>query len=283
MGGCLRDVLWGFVAGLGLLSACTGALPEDSGAGEDTDSVAAPAALSVVTFNVEGGDASLSPVSSVVGAAGPIDLWAFQEVPDATWAAGLAAAGGDLSHQLGTTGREMRLVLAWNPDRVVVRGSYELEAINVGGSVRAPLVAEVEIVENGVRALVVVNHLWRSDTNRRHTQARLLNQWAADQVLPVIMVGDHNFDWRVQGGDTDHDAGYDLLTAEGALEWVRPDPLIRTQCSGFDSVLDFVFVGGEAKDWGGTSEILQPQGSYCPDSPYGSDHRPVKAVFGVPG
>jgi hypothetical protein len=60
------------------------------------------------------------------------------------------------------------------------------------------------------------------------------------------MVGDYNFDWDVGSGD--HDPGYDELVAGGVFEWVRPDPLVSTQCSGFyDSVLDFVFVGGDAR------------------------------------
>lgn len=265
-----------------LLVACVTPPPGDSGPGESDSEPLAPAPFSVITFNVEGGDATLSPVSSVVSASGPADLWAFQEIPSAAWLEGLAAAAGDYSHQLGTTGREMRLGLAWNPDRVLVHGTVELEAINVGGSARAPLVADVELVENGARMKVMVNHLWRTDTNARHTQTRLIHQWATDQIEPVLIVGDHNLDWRVEGGDTQHDAGYDHLVADDVLRWVRPDPLIRTQCSGFDSVLDFVFVGGAAKAWQGEGEILQAQASYCPDSPYGSDHRPVKASFQVP-
>ena len=59
--------------------------------------------------------------------------------------------------------------------------------------------------------------------------------------------------------------------------------LVKTQCSRFNSVLDFVFVSGQAKDWGATSEILERQSDFCDwDEQDGSDHRPVRAVFQVP-
>jgi hypothetical protein len=60
--------------------------------------------------------------------------------------------------------------------------------------------------------------------------------------------------------------------------WVRPAQLIRTQCS-FDSVLDFVFVAGAARQWPASSEILAADESYCPSDQNRSDHRPVLALF----
>jgi hypothetical protein len=62
------------------------------------------------------------------------------------------------------------------------------------------------------------------------------------------------------------------------LTWIRPPQLIRTQCS-FNSVLDFVFVAGAARQWRASSEILAVQESYCPSDQNRSDHRPVLATF----
>ena len=124
----------------------------------------------------------------------------------------------------------------------------------------------------------MVNHLYRSNTEGRHEQARLLNARAPQQTLPVIAVGDYNFDWDVSNGDTVHDRGYDLLIVDGVLTWVRPPQLIRTQCS-FNSVLDFVFVAGAARQWSASSEILATEESYCPSDQHRSDHRPVRDVF----
>jgi hypothetical protein len=82
----------------------------------------------------------------------------------------------------------------------------------------------------------------------------------------------------VTHGDTVHDQGYDLLTAEGVFAWVRPPQLIRTQCS-FDGVLDFVFVAGAAQRWRASAEILAPEERDCPSDQGRSDHRPVLALF----
>lgn len=122
------------------------------------------------------------------------------------------------------------------------------------------------------------------DSVLRRDQARLLNEFASAEGEPIIAVGDYNFDWEVVGGDTDHDAGFDNMTANGIFEWVRPVELIKTQCAAsFDSVLDFVFIAGDAKDWAGESEILERQADYCDgDATGGGDHRPLRATFDIP-
>ena len=97
-------------------------------------------------------------------------------------------------------------------------------------------------------------------------------------------MGDYNFDWAVEGGDADHDPGYDTMIADEAWVWVRPDELVRTQCNAYyDSVLDFIFVGQEAKSWEATSVILEPERQYCEfEDELTSDHRPVQATFVIP-
>ena len=67
----------------------------------------------------------------------------------------------------------------------------------------------------------------------------IFNDWASRQQLPVIAVGDYNFDWSVIDGDTNHDEGYDKLTANSVFEWVRPAILLKTNDSNFNSVFPF--------------------------------------------
>ena len=116
------------------------------------------------------------------------------------------------------------------------------------------------------------------ETACRHEQARLLKAWVREQTLPIIAVGDYNFDWGVTDGERVHGQGYDLLTADGIFTWIRPPRLIRTQCS-FNSVLDVVFVTGDARRWRASSEILAADESYCPSDRSRSDHRPVFSLF----
>jgi hypothetical protein len=74
------------------------------------------------------------------------------------------------------------------------------------------------------------------------------------------------------------------MTADGAFEWLRPAVLVKTQCDPqFNSVLDFVFIARDAKNWSVKSEILEHQPQYCTLDPQGgSDHRPVAAWFDIP-
>jgi len=99
--------------------------------------------------------------------------------------------------------------------------------------------------------------------------------------LPVVAVGDYNFDWSVENGDQDHDQGYDNMIKNGIFTWVRPATLIRSQCSEtFDSVLDFVFTSTSALGWQKTSEIVTAAND-CPDNNTTPDHRPVRAVLNM--
>ena len=56
----------------------------------------------------------------------------------------------------------------------------------------------------------------------RHQQSRLLNQWGEEQEIPIIAVGDYNYDWEVEDGENNLDEGIDLLTAADIFTWVRP-------------------------------------------------------------
>ena len=245
---------------------------------------AKPETLSVIGFNVESGGADPTVVDDIIADAEGIDIWGISEVQNDQWAnlfelAAEVGESADYERILGTTGGGDKLLIVYDSDRLTLLESFELSNINVGGNVRAPLVARFRVGADGDEFLFMVNHLYRSRANRRHEQAQLLNAWARAQSLPVIAVGDYNFDWSVIDGDNDHDAGYDHMTADSVFRWVRPKVLIKTQCSNYNSVLDFVFVAGAAKSWQGDSEILEAQASYCPDDATGSDHRPILATF----
>ena len=115
--------------------------------------------------------------------------------------------------------------ILYDVDRFELIRGEELKHINIRGNVRAPFIAQLRDKQSGVEFIFMVNHLYRSDDEGRHAQAEMLNTWVSAQTLPVIAVGDYNFDWSVNGGEIDHDDGYDLLTADNRFEWVRPEVL----------------------------------------------------------
>ena len=204
---------------------------------------------------------------------------------NSSWAATFETAAENATNAefkavLGTTGGPDRLLILFNDDRFDLIGNkIELSNINIGGNVRAPLVIHLRENNTGTEFLFMVNHLYRTRSTRRHMQAELLNEWAANQQLPVIAVGDYNFDWDVEDGDTDHDEGYDNMIAEDVFKWIKPQTLIKTQASpDYNSVLDFVFTSKDAKSWAESSEIIVKDGDF-PDDNQKSDHRPVRAWF----
>jgi endonuclease/exonuclease/phosphatase family metal-dependent hydrolase len=239
----------------------------------------------VAGWNVGLDDADVDTVAARIAAFDGVDLWGIAEVNRPHAVAGLEAAAeegeiGDFAAVLGRSGGGMRLVALYDQSRFDLLESYEVEEINTTGNARAPLVLHLRDRLSGASFLFMVNHLYRSREEERHKQAQLLNDWAEHKTLPVIAVGDYNFDWDIQGGERAHDLGYDLMTEDGAWEWVRPAQLVTTQCSGwpcrYESVLDFVFTAGPARDWRAESEIVVAPGDF-PDDGTTSDHRPILA------
>lgn len=243
--------------------------------------------LTVVSWNVESGGSDDQVVRSRIARFRGVDLWGLSEVAGPASAAAFELGaedgeGADFQRVVGATGGGDRLAIIFNANRFRLIRPQELTHINQGNH-RAPLVAELEERATNTRFLFMVNHLARGNNALRHRQAQQLNEWVRTQTLPVIAVGDYNFDWEVRGGDTNHDRGYDNMTAGGSWAWVRPATLVKSQCSPqFDSVLDFVFVNAAAQGWAGTSEILVEQND-CDPSPETSDHRPVVARFNAAG
>ena len=242
--------------------------------------------IDVGSFNLESGGANISTLEQQIEGFDGIDIWGYSEVlaawEDEASDASFVDEPGTEGHILGTTGGGDRLLIVYDDDRFTLVDSGELANINVGGNVRAPLWVRLRDSENNnLEFIFMVNHLYRSREDRRHQQATLLNQWAQNQTVPVIAVGDYNFDWDVPNGDNDHDDGYDNLTANDIFEWVRPAALRRTQCNlNFNSVLDFVFVAGDAQNWTNTSTIPEIRADYCTtNNTAESDHRPVFAFL----
>ncbi|MCI0641731.1 MAG: hypothetical protein L0Y72_23350 [Gemmataceae bacterium] len=243
--------------------------------------------LKVIGYNVESGGAKPDVVKVRIEEADGIDLWGLSEVQNDAAAAIFQAAAGVgetgspvFKRIVGTTGGADRLAILFNETRLEKLSHEELHGINPGGNFRSPLVARFRIRDSKQELLFMVNHLARGNASARHKQAELLNLWAKSQTLPLVAVGDWNFDWGVVDGDVNRDKGYDLLIANDVFRWVRPPNLVKTQDSAHNSVLDFVFVVGAAKSWLGSSEIIVKQGDF-PDNADTSDHRPVLGTFQI--
>ncbi len=214
-----------------------------------------------------------------------------------------AGAGETFLSIHAATGMDDRLLLAWRAKRLQLIAGYEmhrhgdflLNSVDEQGNWRhrSPLVGHFKDRETGVEFLCMVNHLARGDEQVRNRQAIGLRNWATAQKLPVVAMGDFNFDYGIKTGRGNQ--AYDRFTRNETWKWVRPEELIDSNWADTDprlppdkrvdqypdSLLDFVFVTGPAKEWSPKSHIVVRAGDF-PDTGETSDHRPVAASVTLP-
>lgn len=248
--------------------------------------------LTVISYNVESDDIEDTDprvVAEDIEQIGPADLWGLSEVKgeeDAEiFQSAISTSGVNYSSVLSDTGGLDRLQIVFNPQRLRLIQSQELSGF---GGTRSPLVAQFEFLPNGQQFLFTVNHFNRRDPQKRELQARNLREWVQEQVLPVIAAGDYNFDvspQTKQGNDA-----FNIFTEGDTFTWIEPQclasgtcPPTGTQCDPrFDSILDFVFLSGAAKQWQGESQILFQDQPVCEIEKEGhSDHYPVAAQIAI--
>lgn len=130
----------------------------------------------------------------------------------------------------------------------------------------------------------MVNHLYRGTgiDHRRLDQAKKLREWGAQQTLPVIAVGDYNFDYDLDPEDAlfNYQKGLGDMLAGGTFVWLQPALLVKTQDSSYNNILDFVFLGNANGRMAGTSEVVVVPGDF-PNDATTPDHRPVKATLTI--
>ena len=161
-------------------------------------------AITVAGWNVGLDDADVDTIAARIAEFDGVDLWGMAEVNRTDAARNLEPAAeegepGDFAAVVGHSGDAMRLVALYDDTRFDLLEWYEVDEINTTGNARAPLVLHLRDTMSGEQFLFMVNHLYRSRDAERHKQAQLLNDWAEQQTLPVIAVGDYNFDWEVEG------------------------------------------------------------------------------------
>lgn len=192
---------------------------------------------------------------------------------------GEGADGSDspnFDHVVGTAGGADRMMIIWDNNRLEKIGDLEeLDDLNEGNH-RAPMFCKFKIRDTGIEFLFMVNHLARVNSDLRNRQAEGLAQWADDQTLPVIAVGDYNYDFDIDDGVGNE--GYNNMLAGDHWTWLKPDRLQQTQLSpSYYSVLDFIFTANMPDTWEGTSAILMHLPALDNDAE--SDHRPVEGHF----
>ena len=236
--------------------------------------------LTVIGYNVEGGykpGATVGKVVEYIGRAPKADIYAISEL-SVGWNNKLAKAMGGFkfvvsSRAISTTDA---LGIFYNPKRFELKAKGELP-FGVHEYERPALYLHLLDKQTDKRFLVMVNHLMRgsSENPDRYAQALQLNRWVQRQRLPVVALGDYNFDYDISTSTAN--PSYSAMIANKHWRWVKPKKLIKTGChKKFNSILDFVFINKKVA--AARSEVLFPKRAYCKHDQYRPDHRPVMAV-----
>lgn len=249
--------------------------------------------LNVATYNVESPnftprDTDADIVSGILqGQTEPI-IWGLQEVMNQNDLDKFTNQMGiNFRSHLGNSGSQDRLGIIFNNDKLELE--RDVRNLSGSGGSRRPLVGQFKFRGGGPSFLFMVNHFNRGDEDKRNDQAEFVRNWAASQNLPVVIVGDFNFDYDIPSGPGN--TAFNLLFQNDILKWVQPSCLLPgagnscpprgTQCNpDFNSILDAVVVGGDAQNWNVTRSSIEPFD--CSEEASGApDHRIVRVNFAV--
>lgn len=259
----------------------------------------------VLSWNVESGDNSSNTIAKQLAAFEGFDIIGLTEVRASNAAKYTEAAGSgegarnsddaDFQSVLSSSGGGDRMMIIWDNKRFQRVGNVtEMDKFNDGttthtlstGNHRKPMFCKFRIRTTSggpnIEFLFMVNHLARGNNQLRRKQATGLRAWAKAQTLPVIAVGDWNFDYSIDDGTGN--VAFDNLMKKTAdnkriWTWVRPRRLYQTQLSPrFHSVLDFVFTANLPEKWKADSWI-RTDVTPAKDDADNSDHRPLVARF----
>ena len=250
-------------------------------------SCALGAPLDLVTWNVESGDNDPAVIAAQLGNLPEFHLYGLAEVDPVNAGRYRQAVGDQFESLMSETGFRDRLLMMYDRTRLELLEQQELARYegllmnDVNRRHRSPLFATFRdrVTEESFKVVLV--HLARGSSSLRTEQATALRAWLQDQTLPVLGIGDFNFDYSIvsERGNL----AYKAFVLDDYWRWVRPDPLIDTNWSDSDgnghdnfpnSVLDFAFVGGQARPWVSESEVVVRVDDF-PDDNSTSDHRPV--------
>ena len=242
--------------------------------------------ISILAWNVESGGADVEVVGNQLSGLYAHDINALSEVDPRSFELFARACDKGCQFVSSKTGNDDRLEIIYDTRRLELVRHQELDRYRDfelnNGNHRSPLLAHFRDRQSGIEFQVVVNHLARGKEEVRNMQAIGLREWARDQTLPTVTIGDFNldFDFHTRRGNQ----AFIEILRDDVWSWVKPGAWIDTNWADPDhdgkdnfpgSMLDFAFVAGPAKDWKPACKVIVRDGDF-PDDKTTSDHRPVE-------
>lgn len=242
--------------------------------------------LSVLAWNVESGGSDPEVIAKQLSELNGYDVYCLSEVDDDDFDTFRKAVPEGFVAVNSNSGGGDRLQILFNGNRFESLEQKELSQhrnfeLN-NGNHRSPMYVRLKDKVSAIEFIVMANHLARGKADVRTKQAIGLREWARDQNVGVINIGDFNidYDFHTQKGN----AAFPEMLRDNVYEWVKPAELIDTNWADQDgdgkdnypdSMLDFAFVAGPAKDWKPICRVIVRKGDF-PDSKSTSDHRPIE-------
>lgn len=239
-------------------------------------------AIHVGSFNINANNTKANHIAKQLAEHRDIELWGISESTH-SWKNTFVKAlktNGDFKLIAGTSGVDKNnLQIFFDQNKYHLISHTEIDEIGKTPRARAPLIARFIHKYSNYEFLFMVNHLQRYDNKIRLLQAEEINKWIKKQKLPVIAVGDYNFDLS-PFDISKHGPGLDAITKDNILTWLMPSNLLPTQCSSYKSILDFIFISDKVIINNYESAISYPDLEYC-NNQKNSDHRPITAMIAI--
>lgn len=237
--------------------------------------------VSFIGYNVEAGykpDSQLETVLDYLDRLPRSTVYALTELT-LSWSDEIAAHLGENYQYLinqNIDDNADAMAIFYDASRLTLSEAYE-RGFGVHKYERKMVYGKFTDTETNKTFAIVVNHLMRgkgATDIKRQAQAVNLQSWVMEQKVPVIGLGDYNFDLDVETGNAN--PAYYLFTKHDHWRWIKPSKVVRTGChKGYNSVLDFAFVSGSVRS--AKSEIMFQDEIYCEDDARKPDHRPIYA------
>lgn len=257
--------------------------------------------LRIVSWDVESDDNDAVVIARQLTSLGDYDLYGLTSVApkevNRYRAAIRKSTGRNFRSVIGETGGSQRIAALYDADRFELAADLELhayaeKALNDAKSQhRSPLILKLQDRETRrddeqpVAFYFVVNHFARKNAELRRQQAVGLRLWGQDQSLPIVGVGNYNFDFDIK--TLRGNRSFDLFMIDYVWYWVRPEKFVDTQWADADndgkddypnSCQEFGLVVGSAQLWSSKARVIVREGDF-PDDSKTSDHRPVELIM----
>jgi hypothetical protein len=247
-----------------------------------------PNQFTVVSWNVDSGDADAHMIALRVAQMHGVDLWGLTEVRDGRWAGLLQGAAGE-NHPgqivpiFSPTGGNGRSLILYDAVQFDLLGYFELDWADQPWYrpdmvLRPALIAQLRHRPTGLEFFFVVNRFlpqWAA------MQAVKINEWAARQTIPVIAVGSYYFQYCLgQPFQCDGQKGLKRMAYDGVFQWIKPENLVKTFDHEANTIEDFVFLSNAVGKLVAESTIIVEPDDF-PDTSFTSDHRPLWTTFTV--